>query len=184
MLGLKNLTLTTTGVLQVKTMRNCAFAVALLAVGAVAAPTSVAGGGDKDIVEVAVGAGKFKTLVAAVQAAELVETLKGKGPFTVFAPTDEAFNKLPEGTLDKLLSEPGRKTLKQILLYHVVPGKVTSKQVVNLKEARTAGGQMLPISAADGKVMIGSAQVVTPDIAASNGVIHVIDRVILPPAKQ
>ncbi len=153
---------------------------ALAAVFCLAAGAT-AGAGEKDIVEVAVGAGQFKTLVKAVQAAGLVETLKGKGPFTVFAPTDEAFAKLPAGTIQKLLDEPGRKTLKAILLYHVVPGKVMAEDVVKITKAKTAQGANVKVNAANGKVRINDANVVQANIAASNGVIHVIDRVILPP---
>lgn len=133
----------------------------------------------KDIVDTAVDNGSFTTLVAAVQAAGLVETLKGAGPFTVFAPTDEAFGKLPAGTVEGLLKEP--EQLKDILLYHVVPGKVMAADVVNLSSADTALGKPIAIKVVDGKVMINDASVVLPDVVASNGVIHVIDSVILPP---
>jgi uncharacterized surface protein with fasciclin (FAS1) repeats len=139
-----------------------------------------AAGHEKDIVDTAVAAGSFKTLVAAIQAAGLVETLKGKGPFTVFAPTDEAFAKLPAGTLDNLLKPENKGKLKAILTYHVVPGKVMAKDVVNLKEAKTVNGQMLTITVKDGKVMVDKANVVKTDVAAGNGVIHVIDAVVLP----
>jgi uncharacterized surface protein with fasciclin (FAS1) repeats len=139
-----------------------------------------AAGHEKDIVDTAVEAGSFKTLVAAIQAAGLVETLKGKGPFTVFAPTDEAFAKLPAGTLDNLLKPENKGKLKAILTYHVVPGKVMAKDVVNLKEAKTVNGQMLTITVKDGKVMVDKANVVKTDVAAGNGVIHVIDAVVLP----
>jgi uncharacterized surface protein with fasciclin (FAS1) repeats len=114
-----------------------------------------------------------------VKAAGLVETLKSEGPFTVFAPTDDAFKKLPPGTVEGLLEDT--PTLKNILLYHVVPGKVMSSDVVKLESADTALGQEVSIKVTDGKVMINDAQVVIPDVAASNGVIHVIDTVILPP---
>jgi transforming growth factor-beta-induced protein len=134
----------------------------------------------KDIVDTAVANGSFTTLVAAVQAAGLVETLKGAGPFTVFAPTDEAFKKLPAGTVEGLLKDPAK--LKDILLYHVVPGKVMAADVVNLSSADTALGKPIAIKVMDGKVMINDASVVLPDVAASNGVIHVIDSVILPPS--
>jgi len=137
----------------------------------------------KDIVDTAVAAGSFKTLAAALGAADLVSTLKGDGPFTVFAPTDEAFAKLPAGTVESLLEPQNRDKLKEILLLHVVPGKVLAKDVVNLSEATSAGGGKLSISA-DGGVKVGTssgkANVVTTDIAAKNGVIHVIDSVILP----
>jgi uncharacterized surface protein with fasciclin (FAS1) repeats len=133
---------------------------------------------EKDIVDTAVGAEKFKTLVAAVKAAELVETLKGKGPFTVFAPTDEAFAKLPKETLDGLLKD--KKALTKILTYHVVPGKVMAADVVKLKTAKTVEGDSVNISTKDGKVMINTATVLKADIVCSNGVIHVIDTVLIP----
>ena len=132
-----------------------------------------------DIVAVASGAGSFKTLVAAVKAAGLVETLQGKGPFTVFAPTDEAFAKLPAGTLDNLLKPENKEKLKSILLYHVVPGKVMAADVKTMK-AKTAGGKELSIKAEGGSVSVDNAKVVKTDIATSNGVIHVIDTVVLP----
>ena len=137
----------------------------------------------KDIVDTAVANGQFKTLAAALNAAGLVNTLKGPGPFTVFAPTDDAFAKLPPGTLDDLLKPENKGKLTAILTYHVVPGAVTSRQVTNLKEAKTVNGSMLQVSTRDGKVMINNADVVKPDIETSNGVIHVIDAVLLPPAK-
>lgn len=133
----------------------------------------------KDIVDAAVF-NKFETLVAAVQAAELVETLKGEGPFTVFAPTDEAFAKLPAGTLDTLLKPENKQQLTNILLYHVVPGRVLAEDVVKLSEAETALGQKVTIKVEDGKVFIDNAQVILTDIKTTNGVIHVIDSVILP----
>lgn len=137
---------------------------------------------DKTVVEVAVQTKGFKTLVAAVKAADLVETLSGKGPFTVFAPTDEAFAKLPEGTLEDLLKPENKKKLAGILTYHVVPKKVLAKDVVKLKDAETAQGSKVTITVKDGKVMVDKAQVVKTDIACKNGVIHVIDAVILPKA--
>ncbi len=155
------------------------FAVALVALMLAAAPLFAASH-EKDIVDTAVAAGSFNTLVTAIKAAGLVETLKGKGPFTVFAPTDEAFAKLPAGTLDTLLKPENKEKLKGILTYHVVAGKVMAKDVVTLKEAKTVNGQMLTITVKDGKVMVGSAHVVKTDVAASNGVIHVIDAVLLP----
>ena len=136
----------------------------------------------KDIVETAVGAGSFKTLVAAVQAAGLVETLKGTGPFTVFAPTDEAFAKLPAGTVESLLKPENKEKLVAVLTYHVVPGKVMAADVVKLTEAPTVQGSKAQVKVADGTVMIDNAKVVKTDIETSNGVIHVIDAVILPPA--
>ncbi len=131
----------------------------------------------KDIVDTAIAAGSFKTLVAAVTAAGLVETLKGNGPFTVFAPTDEAFAKLPKGTVEALLADIPKLT--SILTYHVVSGKVTAGQVVELSEAKTIQGSMVKIDASDG-VMINNSTVVTADVMASNGVIHVIDTVLIP----
>lgn len=132
----------------------------------------------KDIVETAVAAGSFKTLVAAVQAAGLVETLKGKGPFTVFAPTDEAFAKLPPGTVEALLKDKAKLTA--ILTYHVVSGDVRAAQAMKLSSAKTVNGQSFKISTRDGNVMIDNAKVVKADIGTTNGVIHVIDTVILP----
>ncbi len=132
----------------------------------------------KDIVDTAVAAGSFKTLAAALQAAGLVETLKGKGPFTVFAPTDEAFAKLPAGTVEALLKD--KEKLTQILLYHVVAGNVMAKDVVKLKSAKTVQGSSVKINVSGGKVMVDNANVIKTDIATSNGVIHVIDSVILP----
>jgi uncharacterized surface protein with fasciclin (FAS1) repeats len=137
-----------------------------------------------DIVDTAVNAGSFKTLVAAVQAAGLVETLKGEGPFTVFAPTDEAFAKLPEGTVESLLKKENLDKLRAILTYHVVPGKVMAADVVDLDSAKTVNGAKLNISVEDGTVMINDAKVVKTDIKTSNGVIHVIDSVLLPPEKK
>lgn len=136
-----------------------------------------------DIVDTAVGAGSFGTLVAAVQAAGLVDTLKGEGPFTVFAPSEEAFAALPAGTLETLLADP-KGQLTQILLYHVVPGKVMAADVKDGMEAATAQGGMVKFSVADGKVMVNDAEIVTVDIPASNGVIHVINKVIMPPADE
>ena len=135
----------------------------------------------KDIVDTAVADGRFTTLVAAVQAAGLVDTLKSEGPFTVFAPTDDAFAKLPAGTVESLLKPENLETLKQILLYHVVPGKVMAADVVKLSTAGTAAGIPVRVQVIDGKVFINNAQVIITDIVASNGVIHVIDSVLLPP---
>jgi uncharacterized surface protein with fasciclin (FAS1) repeats len=139
---------------------------------------------DKTIVEVAVGSDDFETLVAAVKAADLVETLSGKGPFTVFAPTDDAFGKLPEGTVAELVKPENKKKLTSILTYHVVAGKVMAEDVVKLKNAKTVQGQKIRIRVKDGKVMINKANVVKADIPCKNGVIHVIDSVILPPEKK
>jgi len=134
----------------------------------------------KDIVDTAVAAGSFQTLAKALDAAGLVETLKGKGPFTVFAPTDEAFAKLPAGTLDELLKPESKDKLTAILAYHVVAGKVLASQVVNLKSAKTVNGQSVTIATDGGTVMVDDAKVVKTDILCSNGVIHVIDSVLLP----
>ena len=138
---------------------------------------------EKDIVDTAVAAGQFKTLAAALDAAGLVATLKGPGPFTVFAPTDDAFAKLPAGTVENLLKPENKDKLIAILTYHVVPGKVMAADVVKLKEAKTVNGKMLKVTAMDGAVTINDAKVTTTDIVASNGVIHVIDTVLLPPTK-
>ncbi len=131
----------------------------------------------KDVVDTAVAAGDFKTLAQALQAAGLVETLKGKGPFTVFAPTDAAFAKLPAGALDALLADKAKLTA--VLTYHVVPGKVMAADVVKLKEAKTVQGQSVRIDASSG-VKVDGATVVKADVGASNGVIHVIDTVLMP----
>jgi uncharacterized surface protein with fasciclin (FAS1) repeats len=133
----------------------------------------------KNIVGVATEAGSFKTLLIALKAAGLEDTLSGKGPFTVFAPTDEAFAKLPPGTLDALLKDIPK--LKAILLYHVVAGKVTSSQVVKLSEAKSVEGSEIQIKSGPSGVMVDNAKVIKADVDASNGVIHVIDSVILPP---
>lgn len=134
----------------------------------------------KDVVDTAVAAGNFKTLAAALGAAGLVETLKSEGPFTVFAPTDAAFDKLPKGTLEDLLKPENKGKLVKILTYHVVPGRVTAADVVKLTKAETVEGSDAKIAVKNGKVMIDDANVVKTDISASNGVIHVIDAVILP----
>ncbi len=131
-----------------------------------------------DIVDTAVSAGNFTTLVAAVKAAGLVDTLKGPGPFTVFAPTDAAFAKLPAGTVEGLLKNPEK--LKDILLYHVVSGKVLAADVMKMKSAKTVEGNSVKIHAMHGKVMINNADVVKADIVCDNGIIHVIDTVIMP----
>ncbi len=152
----------------------------LVALGATTPAGAAHHGEKKDIVDVAVGAGDFNTLAAALQAAGLVDTLKGDGPFTVFAPTDAAFAKLPAGTVETLLKPENKDQLVSILTYHVVPGKVTSDQVVTLDSAGTVNGQNVTISVKDGGVMVDNAHVAKVDIMASNGVIHVIDEVILP----
>lgn len=136
---------------------------------------------EKDIVDTAVAAAQFKTLVKALDAAGLVNTLKGAGPFTVFAPTDEAFAKLPAGTIDSLLRPENKAQLTAILTYHVVPGAVAAAEVVQLKQSKTVNGQMLRVNADGSNVKINDANVIKPDIAASNGVIHVVDTVIMPP---
>ncbi len=156
-----------------------------MTVGATAAMLSVAAQADhhgmkKDIVDTAVEAGQFETLVAAVQAAGLVETLKGEGPFTVFAPTDEAFGALPEGTVASLLEEENRDQLQAILTYHVVPGKIMAEDAMAADSATTVQGQDLTITTMDGSVMIDDATVIQADIETSNGVIHVIDGVLMP----
>ncbi|WP_223789228.1 fasciclin domain-containing protein [Marinicella meishanensis] len=165
-----------------------------VAMMAVFAMTAMAGGSYKkkskdiaknDIVETAVSAGSFTTLVAAVKAAGLVDTLKGDGPFTVFAPTDEAFAKLPAGTLENLLKPENKDQLAAILTYHVVSGKVKAKDVVNLNSATTVQGSDVTIAVENGGVVLnGNSNVVTTDIGTSNGVIHVIDTVILPPSNS
>jgi uncharacterized surface protein with fasciclin (FAS1) repeats len=147
---------------------------------AVAALTLVAGQAahaSQDIVDTAVGAGQFGTLVTAVKAAGLVDTLKGPGPFTVFAPTDAAFAKLPAGTVDALLKDPAK--LRAVLTYHVVAGKVMARDV-RTGEAKTVNGQSVALEAEGGKVRVNGANVVKADVAATNGVIHAIDSVILP----
>jgi len=171
----------------VKLLKSTAFHVALASIMLIGAIQVSISAGDKskstkDIVETAVEAGQFKTLAVALTEAGLIETLKGEGPFTVFAPTDEAFAKIPKATLDNLLKN--KKQLTKVLLYHVVPGKVTAEQVVKVDEAKTAEGASVKIAVKDGTVMVDNAKVVKTDIIASNGVIHVIDTVIMPPAEQ
>ncbi|MEN9838460.1 MAG: hypothetical protein RLZ79_2128 [Pseudomonadota bacterium] len=167
-------------------LRFSAAALALTAAAVLSAPAVLASNhgakakASKDIVDTAVAAGNFGTLAKALTAAGLVETLKGPGPFTVFAPTDAAFAKLPAGTLDKLLKPENKAQLTGILTYHVVPGAVKAADVVKLTEAKTVQGQSVKISVKDGKVSVDGANVTATDIAASNGVIHVIDAVILP----
>ena len=147
------------------------------AVAILAAPSALQAGSQKDIVDTAVAAGSFKTLATALKAAGLIDTLKGPGPFTVFAPTDEAFAKIPKADLDALLADKAKLT--KVLTYHVVPGKVMAADVVKIKEAKTVEGQMVRIDTSNG-VKVDNARVVKADIEASNGVIHVIDSVILP----
>ena len=134
----------------------------------------------KDIVDTAVAAGQFKTLAAALKAADLIDTLKGKGPFTVFAPTDEAFEKLPKGTIKKLLKPKNKGKLTAILTYHVVPGRLMAAEVVKMSKAKTVQGSEAKIRVEDGKVFLNDARVTATDIETKNGVIHVIDSVILP----
>jgi len=152
-------------------MKRVLTTVALLAFAALGASAA-------DIVDTAVSAGSFKTLVTAVKAAGLVDTLKGAGPFTVFAPTDEAFAKLPAGTLESLLKNP--EALKKVLTYHVVAGRVMAADVVKLESAQTVEGESLKVTVEQGAVMIDNAKVLKTDIVCDNGVIHVIDSVILP----
>jgi uncharacterized surface protein with fasciclin (FAS1) repeats len=136
---------------------------------------------EKDIVDTAVEAGQFKTLAAALVAAGLVSTLKGDGPFTVFAPTDEAFAKLPAGTVENLLKPENKQQLTEILTYHVVPGKVMAADVASIDEAKSVNGKMIDIEVEGATVRVNDAAVTSADVAASNGVIHVIDKVIMPP---
>jgi uncharacterized surface protein with fasciclin (FAS1) repeats len=134
----------------------------------------------RDIVDTAVAAGSFTTLAKALTAADLVATLKGPGPFTVFAPTDEAFAKLPAGTIENLLKPENKAMLRRVLTHHVVPGKVMAADVVKVSSAKSVSGGMLSIKASGGTVMVDQARVTKTDIAASNGVIHVLDAVLLP----
>lgn len=149
---------------------------------ALASSTAFSADVNQDIVDTAVSAGQFKTLAAALGAAGLVETLKGAGPFTVFAPTDDAFAKLPAGTVEELLKPENKSKLTAILTYHVVAGNVMAADVVKLTEAKTLNGMMVKVKVNGDTVMINDATVTSADIAASNGVIHVIDSVLLPPA--
>ena len=137
----------------------------------------------KDIVDTAVANGSFKTLATALEAAGLVDTLKGKGPFTVFAPTDAAFAKLPAGTVETLLKPENKEKLRQILTYHVVAGKVGLSEVLKMTAAKAVSGGSVRIAVKGSDVMVNDAKVVTPDVTASNGVIHVIDSVLMPPGK-
>ena len=161
-----------------------------IALGVVAAATFIGTAASpvraqqKDIVDTAVAAGSFKTLAAALQAAGLIETLKGKGPFTVFAPTDAAFAKLPAGTVESLLLPENREKLRRILTYHVVSGAVKAESVVTMTSAKAVSGDTITIKTMAGKVMVDSANVTSTDIVASNGVIHVIDSVIIPAEKR
>ena len=143
------------------------------------APSKDAAAG-KDIVDTAVSAGQFKTLAAALKAAGLVDTLKGEGPFTVFAPTDDAFAKLPKGTVEDLLKPENKEKLKAILTYHVAPARAMSSDLKDGQAVKTVNGKEITVKIDGGKVMAGNAQVIMPDVAASNGVIHVIDTVLMP----
>jgi uncharacterized surface protein with fasciclin (FAS1) repeats len=163
--------------------RSLRTGVAALSLSLIASTGALAGGSKmpaKDIVDTAVSAGSFKTLTTALAAAGLVETLKGKGPFTVFAPTDEAFAKLPAGTLESLLKPANKQKLTAILTYHVVAGNVKAADVVKLSSAKTLNGKSVTIKTVGGKVLINGATVVKADIAATNGTIHVIDTVLMP----
>ena len=144
------------------------------------ASTGVRAAEGKDIIDTAAAAGSFTTLAKALDAAGLVQTLKGAGPFTVFAPTDEAFAKLPAGTLDSLLKPENKAKLQRILTYHVVPGKVMAADVVKVRSAKAVSGDTITVGSMGGKVMVDNAHVVKTDIVTSNGVIHVIDAVMLP----
>jgi uncharacterized surface protein with fasciclin (FAS1) repeats len=163
--------------MQSKVINLAAATVAALGVAAGAVRAA-----DKDIVDTAISAGQFKMLAAALSAADLVETLKGTGPFTVFAPTDEAFAALPQDTVANLLKPENKAQLTAILTYHVVPGKVAASDVAKLKEAQTVNGKAVAIAVNGGTVTVNDAKVTSADISASNGIIHVIDKVILPPA--
>lgn len=159
-------------------MQASRFALILTVLVGTAAINAVAA--DKDIIATAAAAGSFNTLAAALQAADLTDALKGEGPFTVFAPTDDAFKKLPPGTVESLLEPENKDKLRAILTYHVVAGKVTAAQAMKLSSAKTLNGENLAISTHGGTVMVNNAKVVKADIRASNGVIHVIDTVIMP----
>lgn len=169
------------------TVRSLAIALALglatplaFAAQPSAATSAPAKRASADIVDTAIAAGQFKTLAAALTAAGLVETLKGPGPFTVFAPTDAAFAALPAGTVDNLLKPVNKDQLVALLTYHVVPGRVPAARVATMKSATTVNGAKVGISAKSGKVMVDKANVVSADVMASNGVIHVIDQVLMP----
>lgn len=162
------------------TMKRFLCMITLAAMTFAAAPASRAA----DIVDTAVGAGSFGTLVAAVKAAGLVDALKGEGPLTVLAPTDEAFAKLPEGTVEMLLKPENKEKLVEILKYHVVAGKAMAADVVKLDSADTLAGKKVTIKVVDGKVLVNKSTVIKTDIVCDNGVIHVIDAVLLPPAAE
>lgn len=160
--------------------KSIAFLLMLCAFVLTTSMPSPAMASDKDIVETAVAAGNFKTLATALTEAALIETLKGKGPFTVFAPTDEAFAKIPTDVLNNLLKD--KEALTKVLLYHVVSGKAMSKDIVKLTSAKTVQGSDVKVTVQGKEVMVNAAKAVAVDIEASNGVIHVIDSVIIPPA--
>lgn len=167
--------------MQFKFVRNTLIViVAMLGFGTPAVAGHHESGESADIVDVAVSAGQFTTLAAALEAAGLVDTLKGEGPFTVFAPTDEAFAKLPAGTVEHLLQPENRDQLIAILTYHVVPGKVYAADVVKLDSATTVNGADVTITVGDDGVDVDDASIIKTDIAAGNGIIHIIDTVILP----
>ena len=161
-------------------IRKPAIFCSTVAAGLFLAASMMAAASQKDIVDTAVDAGSFNTLAAALEAGGLVETLKGAGPYTVFAPTDEAFAKLPEGTVENLLKPENKDQLVAVLTYHVVSGEVTAEEVVTLTEAETVNGQSVDIAVVDGTVDVNNAKVIQADVMASNGVIHVIDTVLLP----
>lgn len=167
---------------MMRTWKQSILAVTVLAAISVGLAMSLAASpaAKRDIVDTAVASGSFKTLTAAIQAAGLTDTLKGKGPFTVFAPTDDAFAKLPAGTVDNLLKPENKQKLVAILTYHVVSGRVTAAQVSKMTEAKTLNGKELAIRTDMGHVMINDATVTKADIECSNGVIHVIDTVLIP----
>ena len=169
-------------VIQVETHMFKALAIGMLAATVAGGFGAVQARETKDIVDTAVAAGSFNTLAKALQSAGLVDTLKGKGPFTVFAPTDEAFAKLPAGTVETLLKPENKAKLTRLLTYHVVSGNVTAAQVTKMTSAKAVSGDAIAIKAGDGSVMVNDAKVTQADIAATNGVIHVIDTVIMPPA--
>jgi uncharacterized surface protein with fasciclin (FAS1) repeats len=169
---------------QHRTMKSIVSTIALGLFALITPVSAESKAGEKDIVETAVAAGSFKTLAAALGAADLVEALKGEGPFTVFAPTDAAFAKLPKGTVEELLKPENKGKLADILTYHVVSGKVMAEKAVTLDKATALNKKEITLKVVDGTLTLnGSAKVATADIVCSNGVIHVIDTVILPPAK-
>src|SRR5512145_2653042 len=172
---------TTSRSIQTMLKKTFAFAaVAAVVLTVAASGTTAVRAETRDVVDTAIAAGSFKTLAKALDAAGLVTTLKGAGPFTVFAPTDEAFAKLPDGTLETLLKPENKEKLRRILTYHVVPGKVMASDVVKLESAKAVSGDAITVKVQDGVVQVDGAKVVKTDIAATNGVIHVIDSVILP----